>query len=132
MIYNNIQSEEMIDADPLKGLNQSNHSIKSLLNIARVIRYRENSQIFIQSDKGCRLINSSYMDIKDDELREINLSINKIKSINKERGDLIMQSQSEEDVLNNSLNQISNANLVSKRFENFRYRIDSNIIPKDK
>lgn len=132
MIYNNIQSEEMIGAVPLKGLNQSNHSIESLLNIASVVRYKENSQIFVQSEKGCRVLNNSYRNIKDNELKEINFSTNKIKSINKERNGLAMQSQSEEDMLNNSLNQISNANLENKRFENFRYRIDSSIIPKDK
>lgn len=132
MIYNNIQSEEMIGAVPLKGLNQSNHSIESLLNIASVVRYKENSQIFVQSEKGYHVLNNSYRNIKDNELKEINFSTNKIKSINKERNGLAMQSQSEEDMLNNSLNQISNANLENKRFENFRYRIDSSIIPKDK
>ena len=132
MIFNNIQSGEMIGMGKPKGLNQSDHSIKSLLNIASVIRYRENNQIFFQSSKGCHLLNNSYNDVKYDELRDINLSDNKIKSIYKERDYLTMQSQSEEDMLNNSLNQISNANLDDKRVENFKYRIDSSIIPKDK
>ena len=85
MIYNNIQSEEMIGAVSLKGLNQSNHSIESLLNIASVVRYKENSQIFVQSEKGCRVLNNSYRNIKDNELKEINFSTTKIKSINKEQ-----------------------------------------------
>jgi hypothetical protein len=132
MVINNVHSESMIAQGQFKGLKQETSSLRFLKKLGDTVRYLGDDRIFLQDAKGSRSLNKSYSNLSDDDARNLGFSNNKIKEMASNKIEHHFSSQSEKDLFLNSLNNITEDDLNSKKFNEFKYRMDTRNILKDK
>ena len=123
-IYNNIQAEKAIDRNKMMKLEQSDILTNTERKIVKVLRVMSGDKIFYQEEGKFGLTNYSFRDLNKEQAKILGLSGEKYNEILKEQNELTFNSQSDEDLFINALNNALNDRIDHRLSSSCKYVFD--------
>jgi hypothetical protein len=105
-------------------LDQSDILTNTERKIVKIVRVISGDKIFYQGENGFGLTNYSFRDLNKEQAKILGLSVEKYNEIVEGQIELTFNSQSEEDLFMNALNNALNDNIDHKLASSCKYVLD--------